>query len=414
MVVGGDPAPAQRRFRCEIGNRGKDCWQLDKRAITSCAYVPQKIGFKRRKETRVGRKEPSSDEGRRPSTLRVGGYVTTRRAPRHRAPDPVERDDRLPNISDYWPDAPHRLRAAWEGFLPLPPNAVSSVDVEVRGSTGPLDRRWPIVLTGVLALSVVAGTMLLARPLAESEIRQQRAALPPSAVAIEPQITVAPMPPPLLLSPTPSPSASATPPAPDVRSARLEFVTGVTDLSVRIADLGDLPFEVTSTNGSEVDATTTFSDGVLRIEINSAGSNGSVEVRLSNRIVWGLRLSAGVKSASFDTTSGTVSRIDLDGGAESFNLVLGRLSGVVPIRMTGGVSNWRIWTDGRVPTRVTVGDGAGNVIVYGDENGGTAPGAVIRSGDLDDGRGLDVDAAAGVGSLEISSTDQTGRGRTRR
>ncbi|MFC4071674.1 hypothetical protein [Actinoplanes subglobosus] len=364
----------------------------------------------------MGRKEPSPDEGRRSSSLRVGGYVTTRRAPRHRAPEVAEQGDRLPNISDYWPDAPHRLRAPWEGFLPLPPNAVSSVDVEVRGEIGPsgtLDRRWPIVLTGVLALTVVAGTMLLARPLAESEIRQQRAALPPSAVAIEPQITVAPMPPPLLLSPTPSPSATTTAP-PDVRSARLEFVTGVTDLSVRIADLGDVPFEVTSTDGSEVDATTTFSDGVLRVEINSAGANGSAEVRLSNRIVWGLRLSAGVKSASFDTTAGTVSRIDLDGGAESFNLVLGRLSGVVPIRMTGGVSNWRIWTDGRVPTRVTVGDGAGNVIVYGDENGGTAPGAVIRSGDLDDGRGLDVDAVAGVGSLEISSTDQSGRGRTRR
>ncbi|WP_433789862.1 hypothetical protein [Actinoplanes sp. CA-252034] len=322
---------------------------------------------------------------------------------------------RLPDISDYWPDAPHRTRSAWEGFLPLPPNAVTSVAVDPpRPGTG--DRRWPIVLTGVLALSVVAGTMLLARPLAESEIRRQRAALPPSAVAIEPQITVAPMPPPLLLSPTPSPSPSVTSgaTAPDVRSARLEFVTGVTDLSVRISDLGDQPFDVTAPDGSAVDAATTFTDGVLRIEIESAGSNGSVEVRLSNRIVWGLQLSAGVKSARFDTTAGTVSRIDLDGGAESLNLVLGKLSGVVPIRMTGGVSAWRIWTDGRVPTRVTVGDGAGNVTVYGDAHGGTGPGTVYQSGDLGGGTGLDIAATAGMGSLEISSTDQSGRGRTRR
>jgi hypothetical protein len=369
----------------------------------------------RRKETRVGRNELSSDDDRRSPSLRVGGYVTSRRAPRHRAPEPAGQDSPLPNISDYWPDAPHRLRAPWEGFLPLPPNAVSSVPVEPdndRSST--MDRRWPIVLTGVLALSVVAGTMLLARPLAESEIRQQRAALPPSAIAIEPQITVAPMPPPLILSPTPPPSASASTTTPAVQSARLEFVTGVTDLSVRIADLGDQQFDVAAPDGSAVDATTTFTDGVLRIEVDTAGSGGSVEVRLSNRIVWGLQLSAGVKSARFDTTSGTVSRIDLDGGAESFNLVLGRLSGVVPIRMTGGVSNWRIWTDGRVPARVTIGDGAGNVVVYGDERGGTGPGTVIRSGDLGGGTGLEVDAAAGVGYLEISSTDQSGRGRTRR
>ncbi|MEV4280116.1 hypothetical protein [Actinoplanes xinjiangensis] len=341
--------------------------------------------------------------------------MTSRRAPRHRAPEQPEPGDRLPNISDYWPDAPHRLRAPWEGFLPVPPHAESSVAAEPEaGRPGSPGRRLPIVLTGVLALSVVAGTMLLARPLAESEIRQQRAALPPSVIAIEPQITVAPMPPPLLLSPTAPPSTSATPTTPAVESARLEFVTGVTDLSVRIADLGGRPFEVTAPDGSAVDATTSFTGGVLRIEIDSAGSNGAVEVRLSDRIVWGLQLAAGVKSARFDTTAGTVSRIDLDGGAESISLVLGRLSGVVPVRMTGGVSNWRIWTDGRLPARVTVGDGAGSVNLYGDERGGSGPGTVIQSGDLGDGPGLDVDAAGGMGSLQISSTDQSGRGRTRR
>jgi hypothetical protein len=369
----------------------------------------------RRKETRVGRNESPSGEDQRPPALRVGGYVTSRRAPRHRAPEQAEPGERLPNIADYWPDAPHRLRAPWEAFLPVPPHAESSVAVEPEGGrSGSPGRRLPIVLTGVLALSVVAGTMLLARPLAESEIRQQRAALPPSVIAIEPQITVAPMPPPLLLSPTAPPSASATPTTPAVESARLEFVTGVTDLSVRIADLGGRPFEVTAPDGSAVDATTSFTGGVLRIEIDPGGSSGAVEVRLSDRIVWGLQLAAGVKSARFDTTAGTVSRIDLDGGAESISLVLGRLSGVVPIRMTGGVSNWRIWTDGRLPARVTVGDGAGNVILYGDEHGGSGPGTVIRSGDLGDGPGLDVDAAGGMGSLEISSTDQSGRGRTRR
>lgn len=374
------------------------------------------MGSMRRKETRVGRNELPSDEGQRSPALRIGGYVTTRRAARHRAPEPVEPEVRLPRIADYWPDAPHRQRNSWEGFLPLPPN-VPSLPM-APGDFRPVsrvDRRWPIVLTGVLALSVVAGTMLLARPLAESEIRQQRAALPPPTVAIEPQVTVAPMPPPLLLSPTPSVSVSPTPTAsPDVRSARLEFVTGVTDLSVRIADLGDLPFEVGSPDGSEVVATTTFADGVLRVEIDRAGPGGAVEVRLSDRIVWGLQLSAGVRSARFDTTAGTVSRIDLDGGAESFNLVLGRLSGVVPVRMTGGVSNWRIRTDVRVPARVTLEEGAGNVVLYGDENGGTAPGTVVRSGDLGSGPGLEVDAVAGVGHLEISSDGQSGRGRSRR
>jgi hypothetical protein len=354
----------------------------------------------------VGRTEPGSDEGQRPAGLRIGGYVDRAK---HRAPEPREGGAPLPNIADYWPDAPHRLRAQWEQFVPGAPS-VPTLDLDADRPVTP-DRRLPIVLTGVLALSVVAGAVLLARPLADSEIRrqQQQAAAPAtSAIPVQPQITVAPLPPPLLLSPTPPPSAST---APEIRSARLEFVTGVTELTIRTTDLGDKHFEVGSGDGSAVQSATTFTDGVLRIEILTGAS--SVEVRLSKDIVWHLRLAAGVKSARIDTTSGTVNGIDLDGGAETFDLALGDLSGVVPIRMTGGASNFRIRTEERVPARVTVGDGAGNVVVYGDERGGTGPGTVIESGDLGNGPGLRVDALAGVGSLVITS-DPGGRDRSRR
>jgi hypothetical protein len=349
----------------------------------------------------VGRTEPGSDEGQRPEGLRIGGYVDRAK---HRAPEPREPGSSLPNIADYWPDAPHRLRAQWEQFVPGAPS-VPTLDLDRERPATP-DRRLPILLTGVLALSVVGGAVLLARPLADSEIRrekQQAAAPVTSVIPVAPQITVAPQPPPLLLSPTPSATATTTP---EIRSARLEFVTGVTDLTLRTAGLGDKMFEVGSTDGSAVQSATTFTDGVLRIEILTGAS--SVQVLLSENIVWHLRLAAGMKSARIDTTSGTVSGIDLDGGAETFDLVLGDLSGVVPVRMTGGASTFRIRTDDRVPARVTVGNGAGNVVVYGDERGGTAPGTVVESGDLDNGPGLRVDAVAGVGSLVIT-TDSGGR-----
>ncbi|MDI6102140.1 hypothetical protein QLQ12_26325 [Actinoplanes sp. NEAU-A12] len=343
----------------------------------------------------MGRLEPPADE----RGLRIGGYVDRAR---HRAPepDPAPRPPgvSLPNISDYWPDAPHQRRTRWEGFQPVPPGgrAPRMGDDDRPGSA---DRRWlqrPVVLTGVVALTVVFGTVLLARPLADSEIRQQRAALPPSAIPLEPQFAVPPQPPPLLLSPTPSLSPSA----PAVRAARLDFVTGVTELTVRTADLGGQEFLVTAPDGTPVEAGATFVDGVLRIDVTKSG--GTVEVSLNDRITWHLRLAAGVKLATFDTTTGTVSRIDLDGGAERIDVILGRLAGVVPIRMTGGVGTWVIRTDGRVPARVTVGDGAGNIAVYDDRRGGTGGGAVIESGTLGAGPGLDVDAAAGMGSLEIT------------
>ena len=342
----------------------------------------------------------SEDHGRdTPPSLRVAGYVTGHAE--HSADEEIARQADgviLPNIADYWPDAPHRSGNRWEGVLPVPPGAPAP---RMQGDRPtPPDRRWlqrPVLVTGAVALSVVFGTVLAARPLADSEIRQQQqAALPPSPVALEPQFAAPPKPPPLLLSPVPS----LPPSVPPVRTARLEFVSGVTALTVRTVDLGGDNFLVTSPDGSPLEVGTTFADGVLRVDVTK--TTGSVEVRLSERIVWHLQLAAGVKSALFDTTSGTVSRIDLDGGAERIDLVLGRLAGVVGVRMTGGVGTWTIRTAGQVPARVTVGDGAGNVTVYDDRRGGTGGGTVIRSGDLGSGPGLDVEAVAGMGSLEIT------------
>ena len=338
----------------------------------------------------MGRLEPPADD----RELHVGRHVDRAR---HRAPEPGpgDRQPALPNIADYWPDAPHRPGAGWDTLAPVPPDGPAP-----RARGGSPERRRsqrPVLLTGVVALSVVVGTVLLARPLADSEIRQQRqAALPPSTIPLEPQLAVAPQPPPLLLSPTPPPPSTVPP----VRAARLDFVGGVTGVTVRTADLGDEPFRVTAPDGSVVETGTSFADGVLRVGVPQ--SIGVVEVQLSEKITWHLRLAAGVKFGTFDMTTGTVSRIDLEGGAERLDLTLGELDRTVPVKMSGGVGAWTIRTAGQVPARVTVGAGAGSVSVYDDRRGGTGGGTVIESGDLGSGPGLDVEAVAGVGALEIT------------
>ncbi|GAA4976586.1 hypothetical protein [Actinoplanes utahensis] len=336
--------------------------------------------------------------------LRVGRYVDHRTAKPETGPPGVT----LPNIADYWPDAPHRRLqdgAAWQAFLPL--SAFHSDTDAGRPTDVPPERRWlqrPVVLTGMTAMLVVAGTVLLARPLADSEIRQQAAATPPpppATIPLEPAPSSSPAPlppPPSVVTPSPPPT---TPPRKAVRSARFEFVSGVTELTVRIAGTGDAPFRVAAPLDA---AAATFGDGVLRVDVNRAGSAPStLEVLLSDRITWHLRIGAGVRTLNLDTTSGAISRIDLDGGAETTNLSLGRPSGVLPIRMTGGVSIWRIRTTSRIPARVTIGDGAGNVTLYGDSSGGKGPGSVVESGSLGFGPGLAIDASGGLGSLEVTS-----------
>lgn len=341
--------------------------------------------------------------------LRVGRYVDQPAE----APEPRPPGATWPNIADYWPDAPHRLDDgdARQAFLPA--TASRSAAGTSPGGDVPPERRWlqrPVVLTGMTAMLVVAGTVLLARPLADSEIRQRAAATPPpppATIPLEPAPTSpspSPTPTPTLkppVSPVPPPPPPTAPPRKAVRTARLEFVSGVTELTVRTADTGDEPFRIASALDA---AATTFGDGVLRIDVNRAGSaRNSVEVLLSNRITWHLRVRAGVRTLTLDTTSGPVSRIDLEGGAESIDLSLGRPSGVLPIRMSGGVSTWRIRTTSRLPVRVTIGDGAGGVTLYGDSSGGRGAGSVVESGPLGAGPGLDIDAAGGMGSLEVAT-----------
>ncbi|MFF0374049.1 hypothetical protein [Actinoplanes missouriensis] len=251
----------------------------------------------------------------------------------------------------------------------------------------------------------------------------------PAAVAPPAALPAGPEAPPASPAPQPSPSEAAKPPAepstkpstepssepsppatsaagkppPRVERARFELTTGVTELSVRLADLDGKAFRVSTPDDSGLDAGTSFADGVLRVSATNTGNgSGRLNVQLSDDIVWHLRMSAGVHEATFDSSAGTVSRVDLDGGAQQIDVVLGRLVSTVPIRMTGGVHTWRITTTAKVPVRVRVGSGAGDVAVYGRHEGGVGAGTTVRSGNLHDRAGLEIDAQAGMHSLDIS------------
>ncbi|MEV6302549.1 hypothetical protein AB0M02_24260 [Actinoplanes sp. NPDC051861] len=374
----------------------------------------------RRKETRVERVGSGDHDRDEPPVLRIAGYVTGNDPSPSPAPSP-EPGVKLPNISDYWPDSPQRIRAerekaaqepGWQVLLP--PSAHRRTVPRGAGPVTTSDRPWlrrPVLLTGLLALVIVGGTILLT----QRTMEQPQATFPQ---APPPAPSVAPPPDPASVAPSttaPSSAAPTTTPPPTTKPttapaepalperARFELADGVTELSVRITDLDDRAFQVTTPADSGLDVDTTFRNGVLRVETESSGDgSGELDVLLNADVVWHVQLNAGVRLGTFDLDGGSVSRLDLDGGAERFDVSLGRLSQTLPIRMTGGVNRWRIETAERVPVKINVGRGAGNIIVYGRENGGTGGGETIRNGDLDDAAGLDIDAAAGIGELTIA------------
>ncbi|WP_436534099.1 hypothetical protein [Actinoplanes sp. HUAS TT8] len=335
--------------------------------------------------------EPAgSDETR----LRIARYLDTP----PKSGTPAQPGIVLPNIADYWPDAPHRQRAlGWRAFVPHGPESPRPGE--------PAARRWrqrPVVLTGVLALVVIGGSVFLARPLTDADIRRHEARPVPVVPAESTQVVIP-------LEPSPSSSPSATTPAPPVFSTTpvkasptaplkggFELVTGVGDLVVRTADLDGTDFAVSGPGAG------TFSGGVLRLTAKPDAGSGPVEVRLSAARIWQLRVGAGTKSVTLDLGAGTVSRIDLDGGAERIDITLGRLNRTLPIRMGGGVSSWQIRTGAQVPVKVLVGSGAGDVVLYGQHSGGIGAGTTLHSGEFGETPGLDVTATGGLGNLEVS------------
>ncbi|MCW2143683.1 hypothetical protein [Actinoplanes cyaneus] len=344
--------------------------------------------------------EPVGSEEAR---LRIARYLESPPQPA----TPPRPGIQLPDIADYWPDAPHRQRAPGRpgpvpsGPMPHGSGPHGSEPLPMREQPA---RRWrhrPVVVTGVLALAVIGGSVVLARPLTDADVRRESRPLP--VVPAESAQVVIPLEPSPAPSGSPSPVFTTTPvkasptTAPAPVQGGFELVTGVTDLVVRTADLDGDEFRVSGPGAG------TFSGGVLRLSAKPDGGTGPVEVRLSDARVWQLRIGAGTRSVTLDLGGGTVSRIDLDGGAERIDITLGRLTRTVPIRMAGGVSTWRIRTATKIPARVQVGNGAGDVVLYGKHSGGTGAGTTLRSGDLDDAPGLDVTAAGGLGTLEITA-----------
>jgi hypothetical protein len=341
------------------------------------------------------------NDGQHPR-LRIAGYVSGHAEPvagqeptpvAEAGPTPRPLPMTLPNIADYWPD---RTRRAPELGAP--------------DRRPPRPRMRPVIAAGLLAGLVITGTLLLTRP--DDDPRRQELAAPAAttttpatAPATTAPVSIAPSRTATTTTAAPPPPPPSPPPAENLAAARFELTTGVTRLDVRTADLDGDNFRVTTPKDSGLDVDADFEDGTLRVSAEPDGrenGSGRIDVLLSEDIVWRLRMGAGVHTASFDMSGGTVSDIDLIGGAQTIEIELGRLDYTLPILMAGGVHTWRIRTSERVPVRLALGSGAGDVTLYGDEKGGVSGGDTVHKGDLNDEPGLNIDAEAGIGFLDIS------------
>ncbi|MEV6599781.1 hypothetical protein AB0M36_23445 [Actinoplanes sp. NPDC051346] len=207
----------------------------------------------------------------------------------------------------------------------------------------------------------------------------------------------------------PAPGRSTTAPLDGRTAAGFEVVDGATAVTLRTTDLGDRLYTVSTPPDSAVVPRAAEQDGRVRLFLDRAGGHrpATVDIALTSRVRWDLRVAGGASLNTIDLSDGGVSGVDLTGGASRINLILPRPDGTLSVRMTGGVSLFDVRTADRVPVRVRVGGGADQVVLNGHSHSRVAAGSLFtpaswaRAADR-----IDVDAAAGMSALTLATTER--------
>ncbi|BBH71527.1 hypothetical protein ACTI_82120 [Actinoplanes sp. OR16] len=319
-----------------------------------------------------------------------------------RSPEKEQISD-LPDISEYWPDAPHRVgpladhyelpgsepTRTGRGLIPdaYPGSTRPTLELHLNSRPRHGLRRTTLVFAALLLLTAVAGWAVLRGGEEETRLPsfQPPAALAPGNAPVE----------------IGEPEPSAAPAVPD--SATFELVDGTTEVNVTVGTVPSGWYRVTSPGGSGVTPRAELDGDTVKVFVEPTGPEGSarVDVLLSEDVAWSIRMRGGARVANFDLTRGAIDRVDLIGGAARLTLALPRTDAALPILMGGGVNTWKISTDGEVPVKAVFRRGAGTVTLYGDKDKGVPTGATLGSGS--DSSGVAVTAESGVGTLTVTA-----------
>jgi hypothetical protein len=187
--------------------------------------------------------------------------------------------------------------------------------------------------------------------------------------------------------------------------AAFDLVEGVAAVRLRTGDIGADLYRITTPPGSRVRPRVVEHDGRYRLYLDNADqAAGSVDIVLAERVRWALRVGGGVDLSTIDLSGARLAAVDLAGNAGRIDLTLPRPDGTLTVKMSGGVTSFTVRSAQRVPVRVRLGSGAGEVVLDGQTHSGVAAGALFTpSAWADAVDRVDVDAAAGLSAQTVSA-----------
>ena len=159
--------------------------------------------------------------------------------------------------------------------------------------------------------------------------------------------------------PSSSPSHTASLAAGGRSSATLEVVTGPPLLNVRVANLGGTGgtlLRASTPAGAPSQVTLSWGDGRDRsgekdVAVLSASSGTTpVTVTLNQAVSWRLDFAGGTERTVADLRGGNVTAVTFTAGSDAIDLSLPKPRGLVPVRLAGGASQFRLSVPGGVPS----------------------------------------------------------------
>jgi hypothetical protein len=199
--------------------------------------------------------------------------------------------------------------------------------------------------------------------------------------------------------------------AADGRStATLRVITGTTDLTIGVADLGP--------SGTLLQVSTPAADPPP--QLRAAGGQGNpvvylsatdataITVTLNAAVSWQLDLAAGTTKTVADLVGGKLTGIAVTKGSDVIDLTLPRPDSSVAVRLAAGASRLQLTLPSGVPAQVSTTAGAGEISLDGHNHVGVAAGSVFSTPGWAPGvAGYDVDATVGTARITVTTQAST-------
>jgi hypothetical protein len=189
--------------------------------------------------------------------------------------------------------------------------------------------------------------------------------------------------------------------------AEFDLITGTTTVNIKTADLGTDLYRISTPRGANGAPRPVHRGKLIELHIVPSGQNGpgAIDVQLSSKLPWRVRLTGGAATHALDLRAGSLLGLELIGGAARVDLTLPPPKGTVPLKLTGGVNQLSVHAPRNVPTRVRVGSGASNVTLDRFNRASPSPGTVFTPNGWARGSDrYDIDAVAGVATLRLDRT----------